>query len=136
MREYPQSKTIRFDAYSVITAWASLGLSVILLILVLAGLPFLPLLLAASTLFLLSAAAHLLLAFAHRCPECSKHPTIQGFAPVHPQTPASAADGWAGVVLRVVGTTSLFAFTAGRRTVFRVPPNNWFKSFASLSGTG
>ena len=101
MREYPQSRTIRFDAYSVIAAWVSLCLAVILLVLVLAGLPLLPLLLAAGTLFLLSAASHLLLAFAHKCPECLKHPTIQGFAPVHPQAPPSA-DGWAGVILKVV----------------------------------
>lgn len=102
MREYPQSKAIRFDAYSVVVAWASLGLVALLLVPVLAGLPLLPLLYVAGALFLLSVAAHLLLAFAHRCPECSKHPTIQGFAPVHPQAQASTADGWAGVVIGVV----------------------------------
>lgn len=102
MRKYPQSKIIRLDSYSVAAAWTSLALAAVLYVLFLAGLPLVPLLFAAGALYVLSLVAHLALAFAHKCAECSKHPTIQGFAQVHPHASSSGIDSWAGVVKGVI----------------------------------
>ena len=53
--------------------------------------------------FFLAAGLHVILAFLHKCPSCSKHPTIQGFKPPHPASLGqSRAQGWAGVALSVV----------------------------------
>lgn len=53
--------------------------------------------------FFLAAGLHVILAFLHKCPSCSKHPTIQGFKPPHPASLGqSRAQGWAGVAMSVV----------------------------------
>jgi predicted RNA-binding Zn-ribbon protein involved in translation (DUF1610 family) len=112
---YPQATLIRWDAYSVVFAWVILATGMLLWVL---GLLFrLPL---GSTLtwlfviFMVAALPHLVLAFMHKCPACGKHPTIQGFTPVHPASAKqSKLRGWAGVVVRVVANESFICIHCG-----------------------
>jgi hypothetical protein len=82
---YPHSHRIRYDAWSVAAAWVLLLLCVVLGLLGTAlqaqVWPYFALTFSA---FVSAAAVHLVLAFTHQCPVCSKHPTVQGFKPVHP----------------------------------------------------
>ncbi len=102
MREYPQSKQIKLDAWAAVTAWVFLVALFVLFFAVLAGAPT-RYLIVAGVLFATAALAHVLFALTHKCPACSKHPTIQGFAPVHPAAElGSKLDPWARVVWDVV----------------------------------
>ena len=65
-------------------------------------------------LFLLSATTHILLSLQHRCPACGKHPTIQGFKAVHPNsTSQSALSGWGGVIVNVLRRRRLVCIHCG-----------------------
>ena len=102
MREYPQSRLIKIDAYSAVVAWLSMAVALLAFLALLLGLPVKPLLIAITAVFLIAAVAHVSFALAHNCPDCLKHPTIQGFSPLHPSAIKPGIDGWAHVVLDVV----------------------------------
>jgi hypothetical protein len=101
---YPHAQRIRYDALSVAVAWALLVLSVVLWLFAVAlAAQVLPLFTFALFAFFAAAAVHLILAFTHKCPVCGKHPTVQGFKPVHPDAARqSKLTGWSGVVVRVL----------------------------------
>jgi hypothetical protein len=101
---YPRANRIRYDALSVVAAWFLLALCGVLWLLALAlGTKVQPFLTFALPAFLGAALLHLVLAFMHKCPVCRKHPTVQGFKPVHPNAVRqSKLAGWAGVVARVL----------------------------------
>jgi hypothetical protein len=64
--------------------------------------------------FLLAVAVHVALSLSHRCPACSKHPTIQGFNAPHPRSAEqSAASGWAGAVVNVLRRRRLVCIHCG-----------------------
>jgi len=101
MRNYPQSHLIKADAYSVMFAW---GLFVVTALLFVAGnvlsAPISNVALGISFFAFTGAAAlHVALALSHSCPSCGKHPTVQGFRPIHQNAvPASGVSGWARVI--------------------------------------
>ena len=104
MKEYPQHKVIKADAYSVILAWMTLPTAFLTL---LAG-GFLPPDVAKTAVLGLFAAffalvlIHLGLSLSHQCPTCEKHPTAQGFKQVHPNARSEEGlDGWSRVVWNV-----------------------------------
>ena len=102
--EYPKVGHIRADSISVLVTWFFMGLTGVLWVLQAVGMYALkPAVDVALWAFFLAAGVHVLLAFLHKCPSCSKHPTIQGFKPPHPASLSqSRAQGWAGVVMSVV----------------------------------
>jgi hypothetical protein len=103
-QRYPHATAIRWDAYSVVAAWALLAVCVLLVVLgVLVSQSFFYTVIPVFKVFVAVAAVRLGLAFTHKCPICGKRPTVQGFTPVHPASIAqSKLSGWAGVVARVV----------------------------------
>jgi hypothetical protein len=103
MRKYPQATVIRLDAFVVVLTWAVGGVTAIgLLLAAFVFPPVVPWVLKVLYGTLALGLAHVLLAFCHRCPICSKHPTIQGFGPVHPDAMGqSKLTGWSGVVMSV-----------------------------------
>jgi hypothetical protein len=103
MLSYPQSRLMLADVYSVLTAWTLLAL--FMLGLIASGVlklsqHWLNLVLGIPLFAFFSAALlHITLALSHRCPSCGKHPTVQGFKPIHPNAvPKSGISGWARVV--------------------------------------
>lgn len=84
METYPQSRLLRANAYLAVAAWPLLALAAGLLLLTAAfGLPLRNLIIA-GTAFALIVLIQVGVALVHKCPRCGKHPTIQGFAPLHP----------------------------------------------------
>jgi hypothetical protein len=103
MRTYPQSRRIKLDSWAAVAAWALLVALFILLFAILTGATSARYLIVVGVLFVTAAIAHVLFALTHKCPECSKHPTIQGFAQVRPDAELrSKMDPWARVVWDVV----------------------------------
>jgi hypothetical protein len=114
---YPFASRIRADAYAVVAAWALMLLCAVLWLLgSVARLPVREALSYAFSAFLIVAAIHVVLAFTHKCPVCSKHPTVQGFKPVHPDSVAqSRLTGWSGVVISVLRRRQLICIHCGTR---------------------
>lgn len=78
------------------------------------GNEFSPWLMGVATLLGLAVLAHLGLAFAHRCPACTKHPTIQGFKPTHPAALSqSSLSGWGGAVMNIIKRRRLVCVHCG-----------------------
>jgi hypothetical protein len=78
--KYPKVGHIRADSISVIVTWFFMGLTGALWLLQAVGMYALrPAVNVALWTFFLAAGVHVVLAFLHKCPSCSKHPTIQGF---------------------------------------------------------
>lgn len=105
MREYPQHRLIQLDALTVVLAWLALVCILALLFFGLASSAFASdgVIIVMVVIFILFSLAHFFLSFQHRCPECLKHPTIQGFSPVHPKARAqSGMQGWTRVVWDVL----------------------------------
>jgi hypothetical protein len=89
-----------------VAAWPSLFVSVI----------------AVFKVFVAVALVHLVLAFTHKCPVCEKHPTVQGFKPVHPASVSqSKLSGWAGVVASVVRNSSFVCIHCGTEFTLNEP---------------
>jgi hypothetical protein len=66
------------------------------------------------TAFLLTGLVHVVLSLAHACPACGKHPTAQGFKPVHPKSVGqSAFSGWSGVVVNILRRQRLVCIHCG-----------------------
>ncbi len=101
---YPQHRLLRADAVSVVVTWSLLGLAGVLGLLRLAGLDQLETAAKVSVIgFFVATLVHIVLALLHKCPDCEKHPTIQGLTPLHPASlKQSRASGWAGVVVCVL----------------------------------
>jgi hypothetical protein len=105
MRAYPQFRLIRLDAIAAVGSWASFlvgalaliigsGLSVFSIVEVDGSFVFFPCL-----AFFVLALVHCAASFLHRCPTCARHPTIQGFTPVHDSAKSSRGlEGWSRVV--------------------------------------
>jgi hypothetical protein len=66
-------------------------------------------------LALLSLLLHIVLALAHKCPECGKHPTIQGFAPPHPSVADDGDNAWVRVVRDFLKKRAFTCFHCGSR---------------------
>ena len=58
------------------------------------------------------------LALAHKCPECGKHPTIQGFVDLHPSVVNDGDNAWARVIHDVLKKRTFKCFHCG--TSYRV----------------
>ena len=104
MRIYPQHRLLRADSYTVILAWVALPSAFVALFL--GKYSQLPIsiydFLGLFAVFFIFALSHLALSLLHRCPTCKKHPTIQGFKPIHPAAKSQKGlDGWARVVWNV-----------------------------------
>jgi H+/Cl- antiporter ClcA len=101
---YPQSRLAVTDARVVAATWALLAaVAVASLAPFVFGAEVLVAIKVLFAAFLASAALHVLLALMHRCPSCTKHPTIQGFRPVHQNSVGqSAVQGWGGVVVSIL----------------------------------
>lgn len=99
MRQYPQARLIRWDAFIVVTAWlllAAAGVAVVLIALVEPA--AMEWAMAVLYLGISLTALHVVMAFIHKCPVCTKRPMIEGFTPVHPNAALqSKLKGWAGV---------------------------------------
>ncbi len=117
MQVYPQSRLIKIDAYSAVAAWGLLGLAIVLFLAAAAlKVHIFGAIIGAITAFMLAALIHLGFALAHKCPHCGKHPTIQGFAKLHPSVPtATGVDGWARVVVDVVRKQEFACMHCGTR---------------------
>jgi hypothetical protein len=104
LQPYPQSRRLVLDAWSVVLAWGLLVLAIAApLAPAFGGTKVLPAFQYVFGTFAAAASLHVLLALLHKCPLCGKHPTIQGFAPPHPDSATQAAvAGWAGVVVSVL----------------------------------
>ena len=103
MHHYPHARLIRWDASVVVATWV---------LLIVAGAALLLVALVKPTavqwaIWVLYAALgfgvlHVVLAFMHRCPVCTKRPMVQGFTPVHRDAALqSTLSGWAGVAWNV-----------------------------------
>jgi hypothetical protein len=125
MRVYPQHKVLRADAYTVILAWIALPLAFLTLLL---G-NYLPSPIGGPAFFSLFAAffalalIHLALSLLHRCPTCKKHPTIQGFKPIHPAAKSEKGlDGWSRVVWNIFRNRPFRCIHCGDEFVARDEP--------------
>jgi len=120
---YPKSSIALTDARVVAVAWLLLALMPVTWV-AQHGLPPLR----GWTLFQLHFAAflcvgigHVGLAFAHACPQCGKHPTIQGFRSPHPDSLSqSSLSGWAGVVASLLRRRRFTCIHCG--AAYRVDP--------------
>jgi uncharacterized membrane protein len=84
---YPNSRIARIDARVVAVCWLLLALLAVTLPLSKAWPAETGALLPANfAAFLVAALLHVVLSFKHACPACGKHPTIQGFKAVHPNS--------------------------------------------------
>jgi hypothetical protein len=119
---YPKSNIALLDARLVAAAWVALAILAVSLLLILVGSSLgWPLFKASFPMFAFFAAAHLVASLRHRCPVCLKRPTMQGFAPVHPQSKSqSSLEGWAGAVVNVLRRGRLVCIHCG--TEFSVEP--------------
>ena len=110
---YPQSKLILLDARAV---WLTVVFTIAALLLLAVDVFFfksLRLSLIASGLAFLAALLHLCLGFAHRCPACGNHPTLQGFAKLHPSVADHGDQAWVVVVKEVLKVRSFTCFRCG-----------------------
>jgi hypothetical protein len=104
MRHYPRAKLLRLDALAAVAAWVlggTAGALYFAAIVLAAEVPKWAFLMGFAA-FAVAALAHAGLALMHRCPECGKHPTVQGFGALHPCAAAqSRLSGWSGAVWNV-----------------------------------
>jgi hypothetical protein len=64
--------------------------------------------------FSCAAITHVFLSFRHACPNCGKHPTIQGFKSPHPNSLGqSKVAGWGGVVVNFLNRRRLVCIHCG-----------------------
>ena len=118
---YPKSNIALLDSRVVAITWAFLALLAVSwlgahLVPVAAHVVFQ----ANFVLFCLFATAHVILSFQHKCPACGKHPTIQGFKPVHPNSVhQSALSGWAGVIMNVLRRRRLVCIHCGSEYIIQ-----------------
>jgi hypothetical protein len=103
------------DAYAVQLAWiltlaflAALGLMLFF------G-PHMGLFYTSFALAVFALLLHVALAFSHSCPECGKHPTIQGFTPPHSSVADDGDNAWARVVRDVLKKRAFTCFHCGSR---------------------
>jgi hypothetical protein len=101
---YPNSRTAIIDARVVAVCWLLLGLLPVTFLASQAWPEGTGALFPANLVaFLLTGLLHVGLSFAHACPACGKHPTAQGFKPVHPKSVGqSVMSGWSGVVVNIL----------------------------------
>ena len=115
LTQYPQTRLIRLDALSVFASWYLFYLS--FLVLVAAYFDIVPYSVVVWVFgsCVLTAMIHVLLANMHRCPNCNKHPTIEGFRPVHPASEQqSNVSGWAGVIKNVMKNKKFVCIHCGQ----------------------
>ena len=116
LKTYPGSRMALLDARMVALAWLSMLLAATLWIVeqlldVSALVPLLPV---SVALFFITVIAHVVLSFRHACPVCGKHPTIEGFGPVHENSRSQAMfTGWAGAVLNILKRRQLVCIQCG-----------------------
>jgi len=116
MRHYPSAKLLRLDALAAVAAWVLGGIAGVLF---LATRAFAPEFAdwagrIGFAAFAAAALAHVGLALMHTCPECGKHPTVQGFGDLHPDAAAqSRLSGWSGAVWNVFRRKRLVCIHCG-----------------------
>src|SRR5690606_17752270 len=101
MHPYPQFRLIRLDAMAAVGSWVSLlafiigaGFSAFSIVEVEVSFVLFPFL-----AFFFFALLHISASFLHRCPKCARHPTVQGFTPVHDSAKSDRGlEGWGRVV--------------------------------------
>jgi hypothetical protein len=112
---YPKSRLALADAMVVAIAWlllAMIPLSLLLTKSFPAGVG--SLLVINFAAFMITGITHVVLSFSHECPSCGKHPTIQGFGAVHPNSIGqSALTGWSGVVVNILRRRQLICIYCG-----------------------
>ena len=113
MQRYPQSRLIVLDAYVVrltvmLTLAFVLALGVDLFLNENLRISFI-----ALGLALFAFLSHIGLGLAHKCPECGKHPTIQGFAAPHSSVANDGENAWARVVRDVLKKRVFTCFHCG-----------------------
>jgi hypothetical protein len=122
MRVYPQHRLIQADAMAAVLAWFAIPIGFIAILAggllfpgKSAGIFFTP-----WVMFFVFGLAHALLAFLHQCPDCHKHPTIQGFKPVHERAIyEKGIAGWSRVVWNVFRSKPFRCIHCGEEFVAR-----------------
>ena len=113
MQRYPNPLLIVIDAYAaMLSAWLGVAMvlaAVVDVLLDARGSLFYAFL----ALAVFAGLGHVGFAFAHKCPECGKHPTIQGFAPPHASAAHDGDGAWARVVRDVIHKRSFTCFHCG-----------------------
>lgn len=112
---YPRSHVALVDAWSVAICWLLLALLALSSI-VLKIWPELPgaALAANFVAFVGAMLVHLVLSLLHACPSCGKHPTVQGFKAVHPNSVGqSVFTGWGGAVVNILRRRRLICIHCG-----------------------
>lgn len=120
---YPKSATALLDARVVAVAWLFLVLVPVSwlaqsLLPTLFGWNLFQVNVAAV---MLAALTHVFLSFCHACPQCGKHPMIQGFKSPHPNSiNQSRQSGWAGVVVSILRRRRFICIHCGAE--YRIEP--------------
>ena len=105
MRAYPQYRLIRADAAVVVACWGALLGGVVAFVVTFVLFEIFAVSVPDSVVQAFFACAlflgllHVVTSLTHRCPNCRKHPTIQGFKPIHEKAIVeSGITGWGRVV--------------------------------------
>jgi hypothetical protein len=115
-KTYPGSRMALLDARVVALAWLSMLLAATFWIVeqLLDVAVLVPLLPVSVALFLITVVAHVVLSFRHACPVCGKHPTIEGFGPVHENSSSQAMfTGSPGAILNILKRRQLVCIHCG-----------------------
>ena len=112
---YPRSRIALADAVSAAIAWFLLVLLAVTLIGCVAKIAgFIEAFLLVVQAFLVFSFLHLIFCFCHWCPNCRKHPTLQGFEPPHIlSVNQSKLAGWAGAEVNILRRRHLVCIHCG-----------------------
>jgi hypothetical protein len=124
---YPKSRIAIYDSYSIVAMWGLLFLALLCGISVSLGVEFLaPVGRLFWKLMLFTLLLHIFLAVAHKCPNCGKHPTIQGFKKDHPNCIGrSRLSGWGGVAMSIFIRGRFVCIHCGSRFSVMEGSKNW-----------